>query len=49
MFPICYILVKIKRFCFDVLFNVHDNNFGLTRGKICNNIKTEQVFGFLVL
>ena len=49
MLPICYILVKLKQFCFDVLFNVHDNNFVLTRGKFCNNIKTEQVFGIEII
>ena len=32
-----------------VPFNVHDNNFVLTLGKICNNIKSEQLFGIEII
>lgn len=32
-----------------VPFYVHDNNFVLTLGKICNNIKPEQLFGIEII
>ena len=47
--PICYILVSKNKFVIRVPFNVHDNNFVLTLGKICNNIKTEQLFGIEII
>jgi hypothetical protein len=47
--PICYILDIKNKFVLVVPFYVHDNNFVLTLGKICNNIKSEQLFGIEII
>ena len=47
--PICYILDIKNKFVSVVPFYVLVNNFVLTWGKFCNNIKTEQLFGIEII